>query len=161
MSLFTKQKETKRFRKRIKGNKRGIKGGRDKLGVWDEHTHTTLSTIQKTDKQQGPAVEPRDALQYPTITYTGKESDKEWIYADESLNRFAVHNVVNHSTPIKLKKQNHSNLLAPPHHVPTLSRLLDDSFGIYLHVSKFMCLKCFALFFFSVGRYLICPPDRR
>ena len=27
--------------------------GRDKLGVWDEHTHTT---IYKIDNQQGPTV---------------------------------------------------------------------------------------------------------
>ena len=34
------------------GIKRG-KGGRDKLGVWDEQIH---STIYRIDKQQGPTV---------------------------------------------------------------------------------------------------------
>ena len=30
---------------------KGVKWGRDKLGVWDSHLHTS---IYKTDKQQGP-----------------------------------------------------------------------------------------------------------
>ena len=34
MNLFTKQKQTHRFRKQTSGYQRG-KEGRDKLGVWD------------------------------------------------------------------------------------------------------------------------------
>ena len=32
---------------------KGKRGGRDKLGVWDQQIHTT---IYKTDKKQGPTV---------------------------------------------------------------------------------------------------------
>ena len=52
MNLSTKQKQTHRHRKQTYGYPRG-KGGRDKLGVWDEQIHTT---VYKTDKQQGPTV---------------------------------------------------------------------------------------------------------
>ena len=40
MNLFTKQKQTQRHRKQTDGYQRGIVGGRDKSGAWDEHTHT-------------------------------------------------------------------------------------------------------------------------
>ena len=30
-----------------------VTGGRDKLGVWNEHKHTTIC---KTDNQQGPTI---------------------------------------------------------------------------------------------------------
>ena len=32
---------------------KGESGGRDKLGVWDKHIHTT---VYKIDNQQGPTV---------------------------------------------------------------------------------------------------------
>ena len=56
MNLFIKQKPTHRHRKQTYVSQRG-KGGRDKLGVWDEQKHTT---VYKIDKQQGPTVEHRE-----------------------------------------------------------------------------------------------------
>ena len=54
MTLFTKQKQTHRFLKQTFGDQRGnVVGGRDKLGAWDEHTHTT---IYKMDNQHGSTV---------------------------------------------------------------------------------------------------------
>ena len=53
MNLFTKQKQTYRYRKQTYGYPRGNTGGRDKSGALDEHTHTTA---YKTDNQQGPTV---------------------------------------------------------------------------------------------------------
>ena len=44
MNLFAKQKETHRHRKHKEG------GRRDKLGGWEQLTHTA---IYKTDSQQG------------------------------------------------------------------------------------------------------------
>ena len=49
-NLFTKQKQTHRLRKQTYGSQRGKWWGRDKLGAWDSHTHTT---IYKIDNQQG------------------------------------------------------------------------------------------------------------
>ena len=56
MNLFTK-KEVNSWTQRTdlwlpKGKERRVK-----LGVWDQHIHTT---IYKTDKQQGPTVQHRD-----------------------------------------------------------------------------------------------------
>ena len=51
--LITKQKQTHRRRKQIYGYQRGKVGGRDKLGVWDWHIHTT---ILRTDNQQRPTI---------------------------------------------------------------------------------------------------------
>ena len=42
-----------RNRKQIHGYQRGKGWGRDKLGDWDKHVHTT---IYKIDNQQGPTV---------------------------------------------------------------------------------------------------------
>ena len=54
MNLFTKQKQTYRYRKQTYGYQRGNGGwGRDKSGAWDEHTHTTIYMI---DIQQGSTV---------------------------------------------------------------------------------------------------------
>lgn len=50
MDLFTKQKETHRFRGLMYGY-RGEGGMRDRLGVWDLHT-----TILKIDNQEVPTV---------------------------------------------------------------------------------------------------------
>ena len=40
MNLFTKQ--THRLRKKSLWLPKGRGGGRDELGVWDEHIHTTI-----------------------------------------------------------------------------------------------------------------------
>ena len=53
MNLFTKQKQTYRYRKQSYGFQRENVVGRDKSGAWDEHTHATL---YKIDNQQGPTV---------------------------------------------------------------------------------------------------------
>ena len=53
MNLFTKQKQTYRYREQTYGYQRGNVVGRDKLGAWDEHTHTTMYMI---DNQQGSTV---------------------------------------------------------------------------------------------------------
>ena len=57
MNLFTKQKQTHRLYKQMYGYQRGNVGGRDKLGVWDYHIHTT---IYKIDNQQGPTVQHKE-----------------------------------------------------------------------------------------------------
>ena len=56
MNLFTKQKQTHRFKKQYMVTK-GESSGRDKLGVWDEQIHTT---VYKIDEQQGPTVYHRE-----------------------------------------------------------------------------------------------------
>ena len=55
MNLFTKQKQTHRFRKQTYGYQKGniVAGGRGKSGAWDEHIHTT---IYKIDNQQAHTV---------------------------------------------------------------------------------------------------------
>ena len=53
MNLFTKQKQTHRLRKKLMVIKGERWEGRDKLGVWDWHIHTTKFKI---DNQQGPTV---------------------------------------------------------------------------------------------------------
>ena len=45
MNLFTKQKQTHRLQKQIYGYQREKVEGRDKLGVWDQHIHTTIYKI--------------------------------------------------------------------------------------------------------------------
>ena len=52
MNLFTKQKQTHRFRKQNCGYQRGEMWERNKVEVWDKPIHTT---IFKTDNQQGLA----------------------------------------------------------------------------------------------------------
>ena len=53
INLFTKQRQIHSHGKQTYGYQRGKGRGRDKLGVWDEHTSTTP---YKTDNQQGPTV---------------------------------------------------------------------------------------------------------
>ena len=61
MNLITKQKQTHRHREQTYGYQRGQQGaGGDKVGVWDEHIHTTVNKIDK----QGPTVQHRE--QYTT-----------------------------------------------------------------------------------------------
>ena len=57
-NLFTKQKQTQthRLQKQTYGYQRLTKG-KEKLGVWDWHIHTT---IFKTDNQQGPTIQHRE-----------------------------------------------------------------------------------------------------
>ena len=58
MNLFTKQKQPHRHRKQTYGYQRrkaGVEG--DKLGIWNQHMHTT---VYKISKQQGPTVEHRE-----------------------------------------------------------------------------------------------------
>ena len=58
MNLFTKQKQTYRYRRQTHGYQRGnVGGGNGKLGAWDEHIHTT---VYKTDNQRGPTVQHRE-----------------------------------------------------------------------------------------------------
>ena len=47
-NLLAKDKQTHRLQKQIYGYQKGKVEGRDKLGVWDSHIHTT---IYKTDNQ--------------------------------------------------------------------------------------------------------------
>ena len=71
---FTKQKQTHRHRKKILQLPKGIAvGGKDKLGHWDQHIHTT---VYKTGKQQRPTIRTGNHIQYFIITYNGKESEK-------------------------------------------------------------------------------------
>ena len=53
INLFTEQKQTHRHTKQTDSYQRGKVGRRDKLGIWEEHIHTT---IYKTDEQQGSTV---------------------------------------------------------------------------------------------------------
>ena len=53
MNLFMKEKQTHRLRKQTYGYQKGKVGGRDQLGGWDQHIHTTIYEI---DNQQGPTV---------------------------------------------------------------------------------------------------------
>ena len=53
MNLFTKQKQTNRFREWTYGYQGGRVEGRNRLGVWDWQVHTA---IFKIDNQQGPTV---------------------------------------------------------------------------------------------------------
>ena len=55
MNLFIKQKQTHRHRKQTAGYQRGR--GAANSGVWASQIH---STIYKTEKQQGPAVQHRE-----------------------------------------------------------------------------------------------------
>ena len=46
MNLFTRQKQIHRHRKQTYDYQRG-RGGRGKLGAWDEQIHTTIYKIGK------------------------------------------------------------------------------------------------------------------
>ena len=51
--LFTKQKQTHRYKKQTYGYQMGNVAGRNKSGVWGEEIQTT---IYKIDKQQGSTI---------------------------------------------------------------------------------------------------------
>ena len=57
MNVYAKQKQTYSYRKQTSGYQRGKVSGRDKLGIWDQHTHTT---IYKIDNQEGPMVQHKE-----------------------------------------------------------------------------------------------------
>ena len=66
--LFTNQKQTHR---QIYGYQRG-KGGRDKLGDWNEQIHTTIHKINNKHSTEND-------IQYLITNYNGKEYEK-YIY---------------------------------------------------------------------------------
>ena len=68
-----------------------VGGGRDKLGDWDKHTHYTIYKIdnQKGDNQKDLLYSTGNSSQYSVITYTGKESENEWIYVSVQFNSVA------------------------------------------------------------------------
>ena len=55
---------------------KGTHEGRDKLGVWDYHIHSTIYKIINKDLLYSTG----NSTQYSVITYMGKESEKEWTY---------------------------------------------------------------------------------
>ena len=46
-NLFTKQKQTQRFQNQTYGYRKGDVGGRDELGGFDWHIHTTIYKISR------------------------------------------------------------------------------------------------------------------
>ena len=73
MNLFTKQKQTQRTNLRLP---KGRGGGRDGLGIWDWHMHTTVYGM---DGQQEPAVQHRELYSIFCNNLYRKESEKECI----------------------------------------------------------------------------------
>ena len=59
MNVYAKQKQNHRHRKQAYAYQKGEGWGEDKLGVWDQHIHTT---IYKIDNQQGPTIQHRELL---------------------------------------------------------------------------------------------------
>ena len=93
MNLFPKQKDklTVGYQRRPWGG-RWRQWGVDKLGAWVSKIQTTL---HKTGKQQGPAVEHRELYSVPCNNLEWKRIGKR-IYIYIYLNHFAVqHNSVN------------------------------------------------------------------
>ena len=77
MNLFTKQKQTHRFRKQTYSYQRGKrwKGGiNQEVGI---DIYTILYIKQVTNKNLMYST--RNSAQYTVLTYMGKESKKEWI----------------------------------------------------------------------------------
>ena len=76
MNLFTKQEQTHKHRKQTmvtRGDEGAAEG--DKLGIWDEHTHTTVYKINN----KKPLYSPGNYIQCLVTTYKGKASEKEYI----------------------------------------------------------------------------------
>ena len=84
MNLFTKQKETHRHRKQSYGCQRGNWGGINwEFGI-NRNTLLCIKQINNKDLLYNT----RNYIQYPVITYNGKESEKNiltYIYKTESL----------------------------------------------------------------------------
>ena len=70
MNLSTKQKQTHRHREQTYGCPGGGKIGREGVGGWDQQMQ---SIIYRIDKQQGPAVQRREYIQYSMINHNGKK----------------------------------------------------------------------------------------
>ena len=71
MNLFTKQKQTHRLRKQTYGYQRG----KVEVGI---NINTLLNIKEITNKEL--LYSTGNSTQYSAMTYTGKESKKEWIY---------------------------------------------------------------------------------
>ena len=76
MNLFTKQKQSHRCRKEIYGYQ-GVRGGgiNWEIGI---DIYTLLYIKQITNKNL--LYSTGNSTQYSVMTYTGKESKKEWVY---------------------------------------------------------------------------------
>ena len=85
VNLFTKQKQTHRYRKYLRTPKgKGRRGIRDVLGVWAERIHTT---IYKIEKNKDLLCSTGNYVQHPIITYMRKESENyNWIILPHSRN---------------------------------------------------------------------------
>ena len=81
MNLFTKQKQTHRPRKQTYGYQRGNVGGGNKLEVQDQQIQTTLHKINNKVLLYSTG----NYIQYLTINYNEKESEKKYICITESL----------------------------------------------------------------------------
>ena len=77
MDLFTKQKQTHRQNKLTVTTGEMGGGGGDKLGVWNQQIYTLLYIKQRNNKDL--LYSTRNCIQYPVITYNGKESVKDYI----------------------------------------------------------------------------------
>ena len=75
MNFFTKQKQTHRFQKQTYGYQEEIWLGGYKLGVFDQHIHTTMYI--KIDSQKGFTIQHREHYSIFSKIYIGKESGKE------------------------------------------------------------------------------------
>ena len=77
MNLFTKQKQSHRYRKQTYG----YQGARGEQINWEIviHIYTLLYIKQITNKNLLYIT--GNSTKYSVMTYIGKESKKEWIYA--------------------------------------------------------------------------------
>ena len=64
MNLYTKQKQTHRYRKQTYGYQREKEERRDKLGVWD---YQIQNTIHKIDKQKGFTIQHSELHSIPIM----------------------------------------------------------------------------------------------
>ena len=67
IDLFSKPKQTYRGRKQRVAKGEKAVGGKDKLGVWDLQTHTTIYKTNNKDILYHMG----NFIQYPIITYNG------------------------------------------------------------------------------------------
>ena len=66
---------------------KGGKLGRDTLGDWDRHVHTTIYTIGKKDL----LCSTENRTHYSVMAYMGTESKKRWLYVCVYIyNRFTL-----------------------------------------------------------------------
>ena len=77
MNLFTKQKQSHRYRKQTYGYQRGKVGG----GInWEIRIDTYTLLFIKQKSNENLLYSTGNSTQYSVMTYMGKESKKEWIY---------------------------------------------------------------------------------